>query len=280
MKSSNAYGALVRRTLGAAVVALTAAALLPAEAPAQSGEELLTEAMERYEERAAGIDNYTVVQEIMGTETRERFVKTEMNGHPIFLPEGTDTEEMEDVNPWAMFPRLVDRARVQGTETVNGVRTHVLVIEDLEGLGLSDAVPQSQGSGEFAPETMTMYLGADDYLIHRMRLTGSMQMGGNASEVTLVANMKDYRQVEGFYHPFLMEARLEGLTAALPPEQRQKLQQMQEQLESMPPQQREQMKKMLGPQLEALSSGQMEFTVTVKDLQVNTPSPDGGGSGS
>lgn len=281
MTRASAEHALAR----VAVVAVTALALVPASAAAQSGEELLQTAMERYESRAEGIDSYTVVQETMGSTHTLRFVKQTVDGHPVFLPEGSEGAAAE-MNPWARFPELAQRAEVEGGETVNGVETTVLGISDLKGLGFGEAMEESEAVSGFTPKEMTLYLDTDDYLLRRMKLTGTGQTGGGTSDVTFVADLLDYRQVEGFSHPFRMEVSITGLSTGMSPEEmekaRQQMEEYQARLEAMPEQQRAMMEKMVGPQMEKLremlQSGSMDFTVSVKSLEVNTPPSEEAGS--
>lgn len=268
-----------------AVLALAAVALAPASAAAQSGEELLQTAMERYESRAEGVDSYTVVQETMGATTTLRFVKQTVDGHPVFLPEGSE-DVASGMSPWARFPELAERAAVKGKETVNGVETTVLGVSDLEGLGFGQAMEESEAVSGFTPKEMTLYIDTDDYLLRRMKLTGTGQTESGTSDVTFVADLRDYREVEGFYHPFRMEVSITGLSTGMSEEEmeeaRQKMEEYQARLEEMPEQQRAMMEKMVAPQMEKLremlQSGRMDFTVTVKSLEVNTPPSEGSGS--
>lgn len=286
MSASSIGGPLGRRLAGLAAAALVAVATAPAPAPAQSGSELLQQALERYEAQTEGIESYTVVHQMMGMEQTQRYVRTEVDGHPVFVPEGSAEGATGEMNPWAMFPKLAERASVQGTETVDGVESHVLRIDDVEGLGLGGAISQSGQMGGFTPETMTLYLGTEDYLVRRMMLEGQAQTQMGTQDVTFVANLRDYRQVEGMYHPFRMEMSIQGLSSGMSDEEKQKarqqLEQLEEQMQSMPEQQRAQMEKILKPQMEKLrkmlDSGRMEFSMTVQEVRVNTP-PSGEGSG-
>lgn len=270
--------------LALAAIAVAALALMPAPAAAQSGEELLQTAMERYESRAEGIDSYTVVQETMGSTSTLRFVKQTVDGHPVFLPEGS--VGAAEMNPWARFPELAQRAEVEGSETVNGVETTVLGISDLEGLGFGEAMAESEAVSGFTPKEMTLYIDTDDYLLRRMKLTGTGQTGSGTSDMTLVADLLDYREVEGFSHPFRMEMSITGLSTGMSQEEmeeaRQQMEEYQARLEAMPEQQRAMMEKMVGPQMEKLrkmlQSGSMDFAVTVKSLEVNTPPSEEAGS--
>lgn len=287
MRTWMTYRSTARHLLRLAVPALVAGALTPVPAPAQSGADLLEQALERYEAQTEGIDSYTVTQEVMGMDSQQRYVKQQRNGHTIFVPEGQENAAAE-MNPWAIFPQLTERAELAGTEMVNGVQTHVITVSDVEGLDLGGNVSQSAEVSEFRPRSLTLYLGTEDYLIHRMKMDATAETAMGTQDVNFQANLEDYRQVEGFYHPFRMTMHVQGLSHGMSEQEaqeaRQQLEQLREQMESMPEEQRAQMEKMLEPQLEQLrgmlDSGDMEFTVTVKELKVNTPpAEEGSGSG-
>lgn len=71
------------RTLPIALLLL----LLPAGLTAQTAREILDTAVERHEERIADIDNYTVVQEMNGTEQVTYYEKRTVDGRPVFVPQ-------------------------------------------------------------------------------------------------------------------------------------------------------------------------------------------------
>lgn len=79
----------------------TTAFLAPAAthpALAQSGEEIARTALERYAERVSGVDDYTVVQEVMGEEVTLHFEKEMEDGFPTFVPVSTFTVLQERVD--------------------------------------------------------------------------------------------------------------------------------------------------------------------------------------
>lgn len=61
--------------------------ILPATTAAQTAQQILDAAVERYEQRVADIDDYTVVQEANGTEQITYYEKRTMDGHPVFVPQ-------------------------------------------------------------------------------------------------------------------------------------------------------------------------------------------------
>ena len=268
----------LRRSLGLVPLLLFVAA----PAAAQSAEEVLNTALERYEEQIREVDSYTVTQEVMGFSTTNRFVKKEVDGHSVFvaaesagdtaagLPEGWG-------NPYRMVPELASRATLTGTTTTDGHETWVIEISDLEGLEFQGMTP-SGVEGEFEPEQLTFHVDTDEYLFRRLGVKGTMTgQDGEARPIELDAAFRDYRTIQGMPHPFEIRVNVEGMSGALSGEElaqaRQQLEELRSRMQQMPEQQREMMERMMGPQMEQLekmvTSGTMDVTVQVKEVRVN-----------
>lgn len=282
------------RALGRTLPSLllvTLVAALPEAARAQSAAEVLQTALDRYESRMEGIDDYTVTQEVMGFNTTTHFEKETVDGRPVFRVASTSMQgmgmeesgSMEDetvTNPYRLLPEVADRATLEGSENVDGMDTWAISIDDFSGL---DFGAPTGGEGDFEPTRGVFYLDKDAYLLRQMRVEGEMEREGRTTPVTMVARMTDYREVDGLLHPFQIHIRLEGISDAVSEEERarmqQQIEQLEQQLESMPESQREMAEGMMGPQLERmremLSSGAMEMTLQVTDLKVNEGPPGG-----
>lgn len=252
---------------------------------AQTGEEVMRTALERYEERMEGIEDYTVVQETMGFEAETYFERSEVEGHSVFLPRsttGSRAARRAPANPYVGFSEMAQRARREGTEEVAGRSCHVVTVTDFEGI---DAWSPGTGDGGFTPESATFFVDTDDYLIRRLRVRGTSTIQGEPGQVSFTADFRDYRDVEGVVHPFVTDVSVEGLQGEVSEEEqeemRRSLEEMRAQMEQMPRQQREMMERMMGGQLERmetlLAQGAMDFTVQVTEIRVNQgPPPDGG----
>ena len=252
---------------------------------AQSGAEILQTSLERYEEGMEGIDNYTIVQEVMGFETSLYFEKTEVNGHMTFTPR---MEGMEDVgqqgpgDPYRAFIEAADMATIDGTESVDGEECYLVKIPNLEGTDFMGAA-QGDMQGGFQPREAAFWVDTDDYVVRQMTIRGTVTMQGNSQEGTMTAHMRDYRNIEGMMHPFETQVITEGFGAQMSEEEvaemRQSLEEMKAQLENMPQAQRQMMEGMMGGQMEqmqeALATGSMDFTVRVKEILVNQGPPSG-----
>lgn len=262
----------------AAMAALAVAA--PVAAAAQSGPEVLRTAMERYAERHEGIENYTVVQSVMGFETATYFEPDTIDGRVVFMPRsttGSDAAQRVPESPWASFAQMEERAEHVGSETVDGVQAHVVENTDLEGIDVWS--PGAAGT-EFQPETLRLLIGEDDYLIREMRMTGSVTAQGGPQDVTFTARFSDYREVDGLTHPFRSEINVEGLQSRLSEEEMASMREMMEQMENMPEAQRQMMRQMMGDQFEQIermmTEGTMDLTVEVTEVRVNAGPPGNG----
>ncbi|NIP59008.1 MAG: hypothetical protein GWM92_11950 [Gemmatimonadetes bacterium] len=274
--------------IGAALVLVVV--LQPASAGglrAQTGEEVMRTALEHYEQRMEGIENYTVVQETMGFEAETYFERTEAEGRSVFLPRsstGSQAARRAPANPYVGFFEMAEPARREGAEEVDGESCHVIGVTDFEGI---EAWNPGAGSGDggFTPQSATFFVDTDDYLIRRLLVRGTSTIQGQPSEVSFTAEFRDYRDVDGVVHPFVTHVSVEGLQTEMSEEEqeemRRSLEEMRAQMEEMPRQQREMMERMMGGQLERmetlLAQGAMDFTVQVTEIRVNEGPPGDAG---
>jgi hypothetical protein len=247
---------------------------------------ILEAALARYEERARGIENYTVRQSAMGIESTVYFEREMVDGTPRFrsrLVEAMGREipsEFESgEDPYAALSALAGRTTLSGTETVDGHRTHVLVVEDFSSLpGLT---PDAEGVRDADFDRATLYLDAENYVIRKMVMEGSMEREGERLPVTVTGVFEDYRDISGMLHPFRTVMTMDGMAPAASgadmEEARRGLAEMRSRLESMPPAQREMMERAIRPQMEQMESmmggGGMEMVIEVLEIRVNTGPP-------
>ncbi len=259
-------------------VLLLAATAAAQPASAQSAQSVLRTAFETYERRVAGIENYTVVQETMGVQVVSYFEKTLVDGRPVFKAPDNADEGMGDF--YSKLDSYAQHARLEGRETLQGEECYVLVFDDLSQIQLDEGFEPEQG--DFHPRKGTFLIDTDDYVIRRMTLEGEYEHEGTTHPSTMIARMQDYRTVDGMPYPFRTVVTLEGL----PPtgmsekdlrEARESWEQLQKQMQQMSDEQRAMMERMMKPQLEQfermLEAGQMEFSMEVKELRVNTGPP-------
>jgi hypothetical protein len=265
--------------------------LAPA-ALAQSAEEVMREALARYESEMAGIRDYTLTQEVIGNEVTTYAERTEGGGplaytYFVVTPGGLyDTSEGEGHatanNPFLMLDRVADEARYVGKEDVGGVRSHVLAVDDFGDIAREAGAIPPQADGEFDIDEATFYLGTDDYRLRKMTMEGTMTNDGRTSPVRFETVFSDFRTVDGFTTPFRTEMTMRGMEGQMSDAEREdarrQLEEARKQMEQMPPAQRQMMERMMGDQLEKLEQmlgGEgfaMEIVVT--DVAVNTGRPE------
>lgn len=279
---------------GAGLVAAAAALatlVLPAALPAQSAQEILDEARDRYQSQIEDVDNYRVTQTVMGSETTAYYEKETVDGQATFVLKDLeagglidpDDSDMRDqlASPYRLYTELGERASLAGTETVDGESCYVLEVSDLSAEDLETF--GGSASDQWTPKSLTVYMDEDDYLVRRFVIEGDITQGGKSQAAKFIADLRDYRTVDGFTHPFLMEVSTEGFDMGMSPEQqaqmKESLQKMQEKMADMPPQQRKMMEKVMGGKMqkmmEMMASGAFGFTVEVKELEVNAGPPTG-----
>jgi hypothetical protein len=161
--------------LSGVLVALVACiASGPVALGAQSAPEIMERAWDVYEERMTGIDHFTVTQTVMGMSSTMHFVRDEVDGRVVFVPdmatmqESVPGAEAERMNPprqfdsqYFMRPEIAERMTVEGRESVDGNECWIIALNDFEGMlypfhmeisseGLGGAM--SAGMGGMTPE--------------------------------------------------------------------------------------------------------------------------------
>ena len=256
---------------------------------AQTVEQILRDTKARAASRAASINNYTLVVDIGGTESTQYYEKQMSDGFPVFVPRptasrggargrasgrgsGAEAEDLARLSSGLFTSQqALQRARHEGNETVDGKRTHKIVISDL---GSIDVVRQMiAGANErVTPKTMTVFIDAAQYVPLKIIVVADANVGGRTTEMTITQLMQDYRTVDGFLYPFKSVTMTEGLGAAMQisPEQMEQVRKM---IAQLPPDQRAQAEQAMGMMGGAASGG--EIVVVTKSLRVNTGPPGG-----
>ena len=265
--------------------------LLVPSALAQSAEDVLREALDRYEAEMADVNDYTITQEVVGSEVTMYAEREEGAGplaytHYLVTPGGLQNvgdDRAATSNPYLMLERITDEAAYGGTEDVEGIRSHVITVDDFGDLAREMGAVPEQAEGEFDIDEATFYLSTDDYRLRKMTMEGTMTNDGQTSPVRLETVLSDYRTTDGFTTPYHMAMTMQGMEGQMSDaereEARQQLEQARQQMEQMPPEQRQMMERMMGDrlaQLEQMLGGDgfsMEMIVT--NVAVNTGRPTG-----
>lgn len=164
------------------------------------------------------------------------------------------------------FDRLREHATYNGTETIDGVRCHILQVDDPEKVNAD--------VGEDA-ERLTYYIDAEQSVPVRMVMQTKRQKNnrGGPEPSSVTVNMKNYQTVDGLTLPHRMEMQFE---MNMSDDQRKQMEQAMAQMDNMPEQQRKQMEKMMGEQMNMMKqmmSGD-PLVVEVESVEVNVDLPE------
>ncbi len=272
--------AAVRPAAAGIVVALALVAPGTARAQAaQTATEIFLRAFDDYEQRAAEISGYTVTQETLGYRVTLEFAKEILEGHPIFVLTSTQGRE---ISRWGHFYGayllLAERARLDGTEAVDGRDVHVLRVDDFAGLDLSEEIGAGL-QGDFTPERGWFSIDASSYLLRRVVMNGTLAGGEAASPFTFELALRDWREVDGWLHPFELVVTAEGMPPGMTAADLEKLllrlRRMREEIAATPEEQRDALERLIGSRIQELErmieTGVYEVRVRTVDLVVNPP---------
>jgi len=281
---------MMRRPFHAGLPLLLLAFTLPFPLAAQSGPDLMRRAAAAHEERLAGVENVTIVQDMMGMEATLYMERQDVGGTPTLVPVETRvsgmTVQVPEMNnsQWssAFQDEWIERTRAEGTELVDGRTLQVLVMDDFTGLDLSQMSGPGTEDMEILPRRIRYLMDPGDLVVRRMTMEGEVERGdGRRLPCEMDMRMEDYREVEGYMHPFVTRIRNAGMMEAMDVDQeemRAQLAQMRERWEAMPENQRGMMGGMIREQMERMEAmlgddGSVEIVMTVRELRVNAGRP-------
>ena len=125
-----------------------------------------------------------------------------------------------------------------------------------------------------SPKSFRYSMVEDGFLLRQVEMDGeALQDDGTFAPVHMTMFMEDYREVDGYVHPFVTRVITEGVLEAADVD-REELQaqiaEMRAQMDNIP----EGMRGMINSQIEQMEEmlggdGAMEMTITVKELKVN-----------
>ena len=235
------------------LLAALALTLFSATASAQSAESVIEDAREKLIEMYSGVDHFAVKTDSFTSYNRviekdgEMIMETEIAGIP-----GMDSQGAATTNTMAQFDALAEHGVYKGTQNVDGVKCHVIFVDDP-----SQIDPQlSEG------EQVTYFIGASDSLMHGMNM--SMKDG-----TSMEMRMKGYKKYGPILYPSTMEISLIQINSA----QQQQMKELQEQLKQMPESMRKQMQDQIDQAMGMMSGEPM--VVKTEDVVVNGPLPSG-----
>jgi hypothetical protein len=191
---------------------------------AQSAGQILEEALERHEERLRGVENLTLRQETLGHPTTVYMVKETVEGRAFLRTQsrehgrrgnrcgGSGRRPLGD--PGRLYDVWGDRWSLEGQATVEGVSAWRLSLTDFEGIEFPESVPGQDLP--FEPTRMVLELDQQRLVPLTMTMEGEAVQGGERRPVEVLIQFSDYREVEGYLHPFLMVIESDVAAAGCP----------------------------------------------------------------
>jgi len=267
-------------------VALLVALVAAAPAAGQSVQSIVEKMYDAHTRSAEGIDNYTLVQSVMGVESLSYFEKEVVDGHPQFrlrqtaLTSGGMAVGGDDFGPGDIFeigPDLIEHGRYAGQEQIDGTTAHVIAVDDLSQVDFGP--PASPDEMDFVPLQGRLYVDAARDVPLRMEFDGRATTPQGEHDVTMQMNMLDYRDTEGLLLPFHILVTIDGFQEMIDPEMREQLAEFERQMESMPQEQRAMMEAMMGDRMESIRAmmaggdGPMTIEIRVTEVRVNSGPP-------
>lgn len=247
--------------------------------------EVLETVWQHYEQSIRDVDDYKIVTEEFTT----HYVKQYENGRPYFVSQvETDsfwgsisglgmhtTSPMVDADFFSaeVFEHLKQNATYSGSESIDGLNTHVIFLEDMRVfMDAFDDVDEPMGE-------LRLYFDDEDWVLRQMKFSAEAEIEeGRVQVIEPIVRMKDYRNISGMLIPFETSISVQGLTEHLSDAEREEAQQalleFERELEQMPAQQRQMLEQMMSGQLDQLrnllADDSIEFFIRVKEVVVNT----------
>jgi len=261
-------------------------------AEALTAERVIENMIASYEREMEGVKDITIVTDrdityqkravIEGRTLYKTRNETEMMGiksvsiydgvYQWWVESGKLKKEKMDYSPYQMVENLkTAQVKYAGTEKIDGHKTHILDIKDLNKMMGAEGMQKVSGK---------LWVDAKDWVIRKMEMDTEIEdEKGEKRPIKITVRMEDFRKVNGMLMPYrtVVTVPMPGAPKMSPEEEqemRRSLAEMQRELEQMPPGQRQMFEKMMKPQIEmmqqALGGAGMEIVTTVKQVKVNT----------
>jgi hypothetical protein len=289
---------MINRTLPARIALLVCIGLFTGlSAQAQSVDAVISKMKAQYEQQLAAVDTYIIETDKYTTyhrkvtadgsatyESRTQWKDSEHFMGGSFMGDMNSTMPSEDA-----LNRLAENATYGGTETIDGVQTHVLIVDDPSALSdemMDDDsmdMPANEEDDNIQVGSMRFYVHADMHVPVRMDYDATVtREDGSSQKMNSVVTFTDYRTVDGLTLPYQTMMRMDNLNASISPEDREEarksLEEMEKKMKEMGERQRKMMERMMGGQMDKLrqiiEEGTIEYTIQVQDVQVNASIPD------
>jgi hypothetical protein len=196
-----------------------ATVVVAAAAAAQSVAEVVEGMYAAAEREATGVDDYTLTQLVMGTETFSYFEKELYQGHPVFHLQMSDGAGFslslagQDYGLGDVFlygPQLIEHGRYAGTEQIGNFSVHVLAVDDAATLQI--VPPSGAGETQFTPKSLRLYVDATLSVPRRIVLVGDAATAVGPAELTIQVDMQNFLPIESLWVPFKTTLQVAGRT--------------------------------------------------------------------
>ena len=261
---------LHRRSLAVALSLVFSLLLGALPASAQSVASVVDDMQSVYDRQIETVDTY-IVETNLYTAYNQKVMQ---DGRPTYRTQtqmkGSEASSVTaNTTPSAaygmQFDRLRQHATYAGTNTIDGLRCHVLRVDD------PSAVNPDMGKNA---TSMTYYVDAERHVPVRMVTETAASGQGGPGPSSVAIRFRNYQTTDGLTLPHRMEIQL---NANISDEQRQQMRRVMKKMEQLPEQQRKQMEEMMGDQMEMMRqmmSGD-PIAIEVQSVQVNADVPDG-----
>ncbi len=252
---------------------------------AQSPADILDRMIQEHANSISGIETMMVVTQLEGIIESEYPDTTYYR--KVILDDGTpslqvvssvhDTPSADYYNFKRNYDAIVQNSVYEGTQNVDGRTAHVILIEDISSLYGDVVGGADPGDGE--AQSGRLFIDNSNYVLLKMQF--DMQFDQEYSG-SIDINMKDYRNVDGVYYPFLMEMDIEGISEQFSAEDlaeaRAGMAELREQIDNASGMQRRIMERAIRPQLERfermLEEGGMTMRMVTLAVETNVTIPD------
>jgi hypothetical protein len=120
-------------------------------------------------------------------------------------------DEIEDAAGVGAMVAFAERARLVGSEQVDGRDAFLLEADDLSDIALGE----TGGSGTFSVRTMRMWIDAAEYVSLRLEMEGEYAVDGERTPVRFDVIQSGYEEVGSLYEPTRRELKISGLMEAM-----------------------------------------------------------------
>ncbi len=284
MRTESNRSILHTAMIGIMIAVVVSAAVSIAPAAAQTGPEILQQMIDRHQERLTGIDNILIEQEMMGFGSSLYLVKEMVDGTPTMVPRTMNvagmnipTDEAAFIEAWTgsarVFGQFAERFTLDGTQVIDGQRAYRLAIDDFTDIDFG--VPPGQDL-PMTPVSGRLYIDPSDFVLLRMEIEMNVMTDGGSEVVEMSSTLEDYREVDGYLHPFDISVDLGGLLNVGPfganlEEVRAQLDQLEARLDQVPPAQRDFVERLIQPLRATLDGAPIEIVATRLSVNVDPP---------